>query len=179
MVAERNAEQLIRFLMPQDGQNDKRRNLLLAARCLGEVRNRHSLQTTDVELCERVFNDVVRYEPPLNYVGDNEWISVQLQAVASLAAVWPTQATAVLLDQTAQSDIVDSDIRSAAMQELARGWKEDVEIRSLFIDVARNDVSGGVRLFALQALARGWEKDAEIRTLLIDLARNDGSEFVR
>ena len=50
MVGEKQAEELILFLMEQDGRNDKLANLMLAGGCLSEVRNRRAIQATDEAL---------------------------------------------------------------------------------------------------------------------------------
>ena len=47
MVGEKQAERLILFLMEQDGRNHKLANLMLAAGCLSEVRNRRAIRATD------------------------------------------------------------------------------------------------------------------------------------
>ena len=43
MVDEKKAEELILFLINQDGRNHKLANLLLAGGCLSEVRNRRAV----------------------------------------------------------------------------------------------------------------------------------------
>jgi hypothetical protein len=48
-------------------------------------------------------------------------------------------------------------VRMAAVQEFARGWKEDAETLLILKERARSDESADVRR-AVQALARGWKE---------------------
>ena len=55
----------------------------------------------------------------------------------------------------------DNDVRMAAVQELARGWKDDPETLPWLKDRARSDENYAVRMAAVQELARGWKDDPE------------------
>src|SRR5947209_352708 len=61
MIGEKQAEQLIRFLMEQDGRSDRLANLMLAAGCLSEVRNRRLVAPTDRTLRELMLKQAIRY----------------------------------------------------------------------------------------------------------------------
>lgn len=64
MVGEKEAGELISFLMSLDGRSHKLANLMLAAGCLSEVRNRRTIHQTDQALLKRFFEDAIRYDPP-------------------------------------------------------------------------------------------------------------------
>ena len=73
----------------------------------------------------------------------------------------------------------DIRVRCAAVQELARGWKDDPDTLPMLRDRAetmKTMLSGRRRL---QELARGWKDDPDTLPILKDRARNDENEDVR
>ncbi|MBD2635363.1 HEAT repeat domain-containing protein, partial [Limnothrix sp. FACHB-881] len=70
-------------------------------------------------------------------------------------------------------------VRQAAVQELARGWKDDPDTLPLLKDRARSDKDSPVRQVAVQELARGWKDDPDTLPLLKDRARSDQNWLVR
>src|ERR1039457_7231636 len=73
MVGEKQAGELIAFLMSLDGRSHKLANLMLAAGCLSEVRNRRPIQQQDEALLKRFFEDAIGYDPPYYYEPIQEW----------------------------------------------------------------------------------------------------------
>ncbi|MEG3988767.1 HEAT repeat domain-containing protein, partial [Microcoleus sp. S28C3] len=84
--------------------------------------------------------------------------------------------TLPILKQRAQSDD-DSNVREAAVQELARGWKDDPETLPILKQRAQSDDDSNVRYAAVEELARGWNYQPGIFGLLCDVAINDPYEF--
>jgi len=72
-----------------------------------------------------------------------------------------------------------SRIRSRAVQELARGWKEDPATLPWLKDRAARDEDSGVRQAAVQELARGWMEDPATLPLPQDRAARDEHPAVR
>ena len=108
MVDEKKAEELILFLMEQDGRNDKLSNLMLAAGCLSEVRNRRAIRTTDEALRRKFVENVIRYNPPYyyeSYEEDSEAGPTRRKAVGLIAFVWRSEKTRVRLKSTAEDDV--------------------------------------------------------------------------
>ena len=70
-------------------------------------------------------------------------------------------------------------VRSAAVQELARGWKDDPEILPILKERARTDDDSTVRRAAVQELARGWKDDLETLPILKERAQSDDNSTVR
>ncbi|TAG37433.1 MAG: HEAT repeat domain-containing protein, partial [Oscillatoriales cyanobacterium] len=60
----------------------------------------------------------------------------------------------------------DSYVRCAAVQEIARGWKDDPETLPWIKQHAQSDDNFMVRYAAVQELARGWKDDPETLPLL-------------
>jgi hypothetical protein len=172
MLDEKKAEQLIRFLMQLDGRNNKMANLMLAAGCLSEVRNRRAVQATDQELWERFIAEVVHYDPPYYcepWEQDQEIAPVRQAGVTRIASTWRLDKAQAWLRTAAISDR-DFSIRRAAVQELARGWKDDPETLPFLKGLAVSDANYSLQEAVIQELSRGWRDDPEILLLLKNLA---------
>jgi predicted NACHT family NTPase len=176
MVGEKKAEELILFLMARDGRNDKLTNLMLAAGCLNEVRNRGATKATAQALWRRFVDEAIRFSGARTTLDEDT--ETRQSAVRWMALAWKGEAAKVWLRSAATQD-ADWIVRQAAVQELARGWKDDPETLPLLKDRARNDGFSFVRQAAVQELARGWKDDPDTLPLLKDRARNDKSENVR
>ena len=181
MVGEKQAEELILFLMEQDGRNDKLANLMLAAGCLSEVRNRLIIQATDRELLLLFAENVVRYDPPYYYSPwdkHRETGPTREKAVRVIAFVWRSKETRRWLVSVVGID-QDWIVKRAAVQELARGWKDDPSTLGILEERARSDGNFAVRQAAVQELAREWKENPELLTLLKDRAQCDENYSVR
>jgi predicted NACHT family NTPase len=181
MVEERKAEELILFLMAQNGCNDRLANLMLAAGCLNEVRNRGAIQTTGHALWQRLESEALRFDPPYKYRQWEKFHEVgptRQAAVRWMALVWKGENARAWLRSTI-SDDPDWIVRQAAIQELARGWKNDPETLPLLHEHASKDEDNDVRWTAVQELVRGWRDDAGTLPLVQDRARNDEHHEVR
>lgn len=207
MVEPAQAGALIQFLMDQDGSHVKFMNLLLAAECLNEVRNRRAIQAIDERLRNLLFSEVLHEDPTesLKYpvtqpravhliaaVWDSDlardWLKSALNghknrflrqaAVRELARGWTNDpATWPWLQDCARSK--DEAVRQAAVRELAQGWHDDPATLPLLLDRARSDEGELVRLIALLELAQGWHDHPETLPLLLDRARSEEHEYVR
>ncbi len=163
MVGEKQAEELILFLMEQDGRNDKLANLMLAAGCLSEVRNRQVIQGTDQNLRQHFFAHVIRYDPPYFYEDfeeHSETGSTREKAVGLIASVWRSDEIYKWLRSIAEIDL-DWIVRRAALQELASGWRDHAETLCWLKTRTHSDGSWYVRTTAVQEIAQGWKNDAE------------------
>jgi predicted NACHT family NTPase len=182
-------------------------NLVLAANCLAEVRNRREIAPIGTRLLQLLKKEVEAeyphrfdFEPATailmaiaaNWQDDPEtlpWLKSCLQfdpesavafsAVRAIAQNWKDDPdTLILLKDRAQND-ADSDVRRVAVQEFARGWKDDPDTLILLKDRVQNDADGYVRGAAVRELARGWKDDPDTLILLKDRVQNDADDFVR
>src|SRR5260370_18632736 len=157
MVGEKQAEELILFLMAQDGRHDKLANLMLAAGRLSEVRNRRAMKRSDEVLRRRFVEEVIRYDPPY-YCEPYEELSeagpTREKAAGLIAFVWRSENTRVWVRSAAAGD-PDWIVRRAAVQEVARGWKDDAETLPLLKGSARPDEKFPVRMAAVHEVAPG------------------------
>ena len=90
-----------------------------------------------------------------------------------------------MLKERARTDD-DWTVRSAAVQELARGWKDDPELFELLCDVAINhpferqyDFQDNPRQVALAATIELYPDRTETLELVRDRAQNDGDQQLR
>ena len=60
------------------------------------------------------------------------------------------------------------DVRRAAVQEIAKGWKDDSDTLPLLKDRALNDQNWDVRWAAVQEIAKGWNDDPQTFDFLSD-----------
>ena len=70
-------------------------------------------------------------------------------------------------------------VRTRAVEELARGWKDDPEVLLWLKERAVSDPDNDVRRAAVQQLARGWKDDPEVLPLLKERAVGDPDNSVR
>jgi predicted NACHT family NTPase len=179
MLHETKAEELICFLMSLNGQSEKLINLLLAAGCLNEVRNRRAIQTTSQTLWHRITAEAIRFDDR-RFLGTDEAGHTKRAAVRCIALAWKGENARAWLS-SAVSRNMDATVREAAVRELARGWRHDSATLSLLLD--RTDSSKeddpAVRLAALQELARGWKDNSATLPSLWDRANNDSEPTVR
>ena len=70
-------------------------------------------------------------------------------------------------------------IRTRAVQELARGWKDDPNTLPMVKDRAARDEHGAVRRAAVHELARGWKDDPDTLPWLKERAARDDDSDVR
>ncbi|MEG4025290.1 HEAT repeat domain-containing protein [Microcoleus sp. S13C4] len=174
--------ELIEFLMRQDGEAQKFRNLFLAAKCLNEVRERKEIAGVESQLLERL-KELTKYDLNDYTFRDTKNINlvreIRTQALAAVAATWKDDPkTLPWLKQCAQSDD-NSAVRRAAVQEIARGWKDDPETLPWLKQCAQCDDNSAVRQTAVQELVRGWKDDPETLPWLKQCAQCDDNSAVR
>src|SRR6266404_850225 len=184
MIAESSVEQvgeIIKFLLSERDESFELHHVFVAARCYQEIRNPTSLTL----LRQRLFTDIetlLQFDFPFYY---QDWEEPDLAERRRRIRVRALVAASRLISDTnawfkgrAENDD-DWAVRSAAIQELARGWKDDPETLRLLKDRAANDESWGVRSAVVQEMARGWKDDPDTLPWLKDRASKDYHGAVR
>jgi len=182
LIAGKFTGKLIEFLIEQDGAAQKFSNLFLAAKCLGEVRDRKEIAGVENQLLERL-KELTKYELNHYYKPHEQEArlvkEIRTQAVSAIAYTWKDDPeTLPWLKQLAKFDD-DSDVRQAAVKELARGWKNDPETLPWLKQLAQSDDDSDVRDAAVEELAWGWKDDPETLPFLKQLAQSDDDLDVR
>jgi predicted NACHT family NTPase len=182
-------------------------NLLLAANCLAEVRNRTTIAQIATRLLEALKKEVEEEYP---YAFDPKaaaaivtaiatvwqdalqtlnWLKSCIQldsssyvppfAVQAIAQNWKDHPdTLPLLKQCATSDD-NSAVGYVAVQELAQGWKDHPNTLSLLKQCATSDDNSAVRQAAVRELAQGWKDDPDTLPMLKQRATSDDNSDVR
>jgi predicted NACHT family NTPase len=159
MIDERFAGEIIDYLLSEDelnGEIEYFNNVLFAADCLAEVRNKAALAPTANKLLNKLKGLVEERDcDELLTVGEFIVMShVRNQAVVAIATAWKDQPdTFPWLKICAQDE--DAFVRQAAVQELARGWKDCPETLTILKTLAQSDAEAFVRQAAQEGLARG------------------------
>ena len=182
LIAGKFTGKLIEFLIEQDGEGQKFRNLFLAAKCLDEVRDRKVIAAVESQLLERL-KKLTKYDlndyPFRDKKNINLVRKIRTQAVAAVAATWKDDPeTLPWLKQRAQSDD-NWVVRLAAVRELAQGWKDDPETLPILKQRAQSDDNFAVRRAAVQELVRGWKDDPKTLPWLKQCAQSDDDSDVR
>lgn len=162
MIDERFAGEIIDYLLNEDeldGEIEYFNNVLFAAGCFSEVRNKAALAPTANKLLNKLKGLVEERDcDKILTVGEYiEMAHVRNQAVVAITTAWKEQPdTFIWLKTWAQDE--DAFVRQAAVQELARGWKDHPDTLTILTH-AQSDGEIFVRQTALKGLARDWQDE--------------------
>jgi HEAT repeat protein/energy-coupling factor transporter ATP-binding protein EcfA2 len=181
MVDEKKAEELIQFLLDQDGRKNNLSNVMLAAGCFSEVRNRRAIAATSARLWQLLTEKAIRFTPPTYGTVWSDFTDrseVQATAIRCVGMIWKGDTALSWLTSIAVND-PDEIARMLAIDELARASKNRPEILRLVKTLARLDESAAVRAAAIGATSALAPRDPETLSLLSYFARNDSDWYVR
>ncbi|MEH2070507.1 MAG: NACHT domain-containing NTPase [Nostoc sp.] len=183
MIEPRFVGEILDYLMGQDGEEEKFVNLFLAAKCLVEVRNRSIIALTANKLLNEL-KDLTEYNLGYYYnmyLDEEETKLVQeirTQAVIAIAMTWQESSdTKSFLEECAAHD-AHSDVRRAAVQELANHFKDDPDTKSILKE-RTHDNDSDVRRAAVQELAKHFKDDPDTKSILKERAAHDANSDVR
>jgi len=173
---------IIEYLLAEDGEGEKFVNVFLAAKCLGEVRNRHQIGAVSRRLLERL-KGLVKYDLRYSYepFGDEAELvqKIRTQAVAAVAATWHDDPhTLPFLKRRVESD-ENWQVRRAAVEEIARGWHDDPDTLPILKGRVESDENEYVRRAAVEEIARGWHDDPDTLPILKRRVESDENWQVR
>jgi predicted NACHT family NTPase len=148
-------------------------NILLAANCFTEVRNRNLIATTSAQLL-KVLKDEIKQ-------GSQPSFSRELtQALISLIAInWKEDPDTLpwLKNRALQDE--NEDVRQAAVTAITENWKEDPDTLPFLKDCALHDENEGVRERAIIEITENWKEDPDTLPFLKDCALHDENQEVR
>jgi predicted NACHT family NTPase len=185
MIAESSVEQvgeIIEFLLSQhDDAEYEFHHVFLAARCYQEIRIPSSLTLLRQRLVSEI-EKLLKFDFPFYYEDRREpdfqqrRSRVRIRALISASLFLPDPRPWFRRNATEDND---PDVRQAAVQALARGWKDDPHTLPLLKDRAAYDANVWVRQAAVLELVRGWKDDPDTLLWLKDRAANDDNDNVR
>jgi predicted NACHT family NTPase len=183
-LAPRFVKEILDWLLQQQDPDQSCNHIFLAARCVGEVRNRGELGNTEesVMKCTRDLTKLELGSPSTSSMSIMEDIGqskdVLQQAVKLVAEVWKdNKETLPWLTKCAQSN-QNEDVRYRAVIMLVNGWEEDPGTKTIIKQRAQSDEGIDVRLLALSLLSL-WADDPKILKIWEDRAQSDDEDFVR
>ncbi|MEH2076915.1 MAG: HEAT repeat domain-containing protein, partial [Nostoc sp.] len=184
MIEPRFVGEILEYLMVQDGEEEKFVNLFLAAKCLGEVRNRSAIASTANKLLDKL-KDLTKYDLWYYYDSyeDQEEtvivVEICKQAVTAITTTWQESSdTKIWLKERAMQD--DNWVaRGVVVVELAKNFKDDPNTKSIFKQLATQDDNWLVRSIAVQELAKNFKDDPNTKSWLQERASKDVHEDVR
>ena len=164
----RFAEQLILNLLNRKDSTYRFLNVFLASKCYTDLRNPSAFGALSERL-EQELKALMQIELPFYYEEFDEEtrlaVEVREEAVRAIVACWPfmPQTRQWLYDHIQDKNSI---IRSTALRELARGWKDEPDTLALLRACAQSGEDFYVRQVALYELARGWKNDPDTLDLL-------------
>jgi predicted NACHT family NTPase len=181
-LAPKFVKEILDWLLQQPDPNQSCAHIFLAARCVGELRNRGELGSTEARV-RQATKDLVGFDLRYFYQPwskeSEQALAVCLQAVSLVADVWKdNKDTLPWLKERAQCD-ENEYVRQSAVEELARGWKEDPDTLAILKERAQFDKNIAVRQSAVEELARGWKEDPDTLVILKKCAQSDEVGSVR
>jgi predicted NACHT family NTPase/HEAT repeat protein len=148
-------------------------NIILAANCFAEVRNRNLIATTSAQLLKVLKNEIKQESQP-----SFSWKLTQ--ALMSLIAInWKEDPDTLPWFKHLTLQDENYVVQRAAVYPIAEGWKEDPDTLPWLKDRALQDKSFDVRRAAVWAIAQGWQKDPDTLSFLKDRALLDENYYVR
>jgi len=165
MVGEEVAGRMIEYLLRQDEDKEYDKtfsNLLLAARCLADIRNRASIQTTATKLLQRL-------KQAAQIKGLPSKPSAKI--VAAIATTWKDDAGTLPFLQRCLRFDQQSYVPESAVQEIVQGWRDDLETLPWLKQRAQQDENPYVRAAAVEELVQSWPDEPETLPWLKQLAQ--------
>ncbi len=185
MIEPRFVADIIDFLLEQkfdrsaflDQESNLRKeglsNLLLAANCFFEVRNKNVIADNSSKLLN-ILKSVVEQENPYTFNSETA-----ITIINVIATTWREHPETLSWLKECLELKASSYIPESAVQVIAEGWKNHPEILPTLKNHAINDTNSSVRSASLIALAKEWWHDSETLSLLKYSVINDESQFVR
>ncbi|MHC5598253.1 MAG: NACHT domain-containing protein [Nostoc sp.] len=186
MIEPKFVGEILDYLMAQDGEGEKFVNLFLAAKCLGEVRNRSAIASTATKLLDKL-KELTKYDLWYYYKSSRTYFSykeiklvreIRTQAVTAIASIWQDPDTKTWLKNYTTKDD-NWAVRGAAVQALAEHFRDDRDTKTWLKDRATKDDNYDVRRATVQALTEHFRDDPDTKTWLKDRATRDDNRTVR
>jgi len=185
-LAPKFVKEILDWLLQQPDPNQSCKHIYLAARCVGEVRNRGELGSTEV-LVRQATKDLIGFKfgnsatsVSGEVVSGEVWQNASMleEAVMLVAYVWKDDPdTLPWIKEQAQSNQNEA-VRGSALNQLRWGWAEDPDTLTIIKERAESDKSWTVRAHAVLGLVR-WKTDPATLKVLKECAQSDEEWVLR
>ena len=160
-------------------------NLILAANCFAEVRNRNLIATTSEQLL-KILKREIEQNFTSRFKGEIEQhltfrFEVELAdcLITSITGGWKEDPNTLPWFKDLALQDENWFVRQAAVNAIAEGWKTDPNTLPLLKNRALQDEHGWVRKAAVNAIAQNWKEDPNTLPLLKNRALQDEHGWVR
>jgi predicted NACHT family NTPase len=148
-------------------------NLILATNCFVEVRNKHEISSTSVQLMKALTNEIESQYP----------FKLNKETVITLAALVISigQDSLETLQLLKNCTAFDSSlhVRKLSVQAIFKFWKNESDTLPWLKDRATLDQSISVRLTALQSIIKGWGNEPDTLPWLKEFIQYEKSKNAR
>ncbi len=148
-------------------------NLLLAAHCFAEVRNKAAIAATSTHLLTTLQREVEQ-ESPYKF----DW-ELAIALITLIANLWQEQPETLSWLKGCLRFDSSWYIRASAVWAIAQGWKDDPDTLPWLKSLIQSDEDGYVRSSAVERVAQGWKDDPDTLPWLKSLIQSDEDRFVR
>jgi predicted NACHT family NTPase len=159
-LAPKFVKEILDWLLQQPDPDQSCDHIFLAARCVGEVRNRGELGSVE-ERVRQATKDLVGFD--LGY----SFTSISISRSRSRSTSTPVE------------EGQGSYVSKQAVTLVADVWKDDPDTLPWIKEHAQSNKNEAVRVSALKDLLLGWEEDPDTLTILKEYAQFDKSRVVR
>jgi HEAT repeats/NACHT domain len=148
-------------------------NLILAASCFVEVRNKNETSSTSVQLIKALNNEIESQYP---FKLNKGTVITLIALVVSIGQ--DSLETLQLLKKCTAFDSF-SYVRKISIQAIVQFWKNESDTLLWLKEKATLDQSRAVRLTALQSIMEGWENEPDTLSWLKEFIQHEKSKHVR
>jgi len=187
MIDAKLTGEIIDYLCEQNGDEENFVNLLFAAECLLEVRNRFVIAATSDRLLDHL-KKLANYNPDrLELSSSLELSEGGIIFDQSHSLELPEQV--IIPGSTIRGRLrnlntnirgnLNTNIRVKAVSAIATTWSDDPAVLNWLKTCAQSDDDSDVRIAALQELPKRWKNDLDTSVILKTLAQSDEDSDVR
>jgi hypothetical protein len=154
-------------------------NIILAANCFLEIKNKRSITSTSIKVMERLQTELEK-EYPYKFDGETATKLVSMVAVIGQGNSTTLRWLKSCLEFDSSSELAyASDVPRAAVKAIVEGWKDNTETLLWLKERAQQDVNGLIRATAIEILVQSWQDDPDILPILKHHARHDDHPYVQ
>ncbi|MGD1913542.1 MAG: NACHT domain-containing protein [Rivularia sp. (in: cyanobacteria)] len=173
--------EIIEYLIGIDGEEDKFRNIFLAAGCLAEVRNRSTLKSIDIQLLHTLKTLLEDRYNKKTLTEAEFFINGNLcsHAISAIANTWKDSPETLPWLKKIANYTRSWQVCQSIINELVKEWLNEPDILLKLKKRAKFDDDWLLRIGAVQQLAKQGKKDADSLLVVKRCAQEDRNLNVR